>query len=152
MAQRIPPTKGPGCGSSSGAGFGSGSGRGSDPGSPSGSSPEPPPERVPPHHVLPAVPVAATPVPRAPGTSAPFSWQHGCQLLLLEAECVWWVLAELRFDAARCRYVEVRRARYRWSREATGALLSRALPAGDADVSHLATDLHAWVATHRSRG
>ena len=147
MAQRIPPTQGPGRGSSSG----SGSGRGPDPGSPAGASPEPTPERVPPHGVLPVVPVAATPVPRAPRTSAPFSWQHGCQLLLLQAECVWWVLAEFRFDAARCRYVEVRRARYRWSREATGALLSRALPAGDADVNHLATDLHAWVAAHRSR-
>lgn len=57
----------------------------------------------------------------------PFASQNGPQLLLLDLEAEGWVFAELRFDKADCRYAEVRRATYTWSREAIGALLSRAL-------------------------
>ena len=57
----------------------------------------------------------------------PFSSQNGNQLLLLDLEVEGWVFAELRFDPVDCRYAEVRRATYAWSREAVGALLSRAL-------------------------
>ena len=127
MAQRTPPTRGPG--------RGSGSGAAPDP------EPMPAPESVPTRRIAPMVPGTIV----APG-GAPFSWQHGCQLLLLEAAGrTGWVFAELRFDAVRCRYVEVRRARYRWAREAAGALLSRALAAGDATADDLATDLLAWL-------
>ena len=127
MAQRTPPTRGPGRGSGSDA------------------APDPDPMPL-------AQPVSAsgmTPVATGTGTVAdggvPFSWQHGPQLLLLEAGRTGWVLAELRFDAVRCRYVEVRRARYRWAREAAGALLSRALAAGDATADALATELLTWL-------
>ncbi len=57
----------------------------------------------------------------------PFSSQNGNQLLLLDLEPEGWVFAELRFDTVDCRYAEIRRATYAWSREAIGALLSRAL-------------------------
>lgn len=78
--------------------------------------------------------------------AVPFAWQHGSQLLLLEAGPRGWVMAELRFDPAGCHYVEVRRARYRWAREAAGALLSRALAAGDAIADRTAQDLQRWLA------
>ena len=80
--------------------------------------------------------------------SSPFAWQHGRRLFLLEPEPLGWVLAELRFDEVTCRYVELRRARYRWAREAAGALLSRALAAGDAATTHLAGDLASWVSVN----
>ena len=76
---------------------------------------------------------------------APFAWQHGSRLLLLEPGPLGWVLAELRFDGDACRYVEVQRARYRWAREATGALLSRVFAAGDPAVDRTAHDLQAWL-------
>lgn len=77
----------------------------------------------------------------------PFAWQHGSQLLLLEAGPRGWLMAELRFDPDGCHYVEVRRARYRWGREAAGALLSRALAAGDDAAERTAQDLQSWLAT-----
>ena len=79
----------------------------------------------------------------------PFAWQHGNRLFLLEAESRCWILAELRFDPAACHYVEVRRARYRWAREAGGSLLGRALAAGEAVAGGLAIDLAAWISRHR---
>ena len=83
--------------------------------------------------------------PRKGEGNAPFSWQHGSQLLLLEASHAGWIFAELHFDGMRCRYVEVRRAHYRWAREAAGALLSRALAAGDATADDLAKTLLSWL-------
>jgi len=76
---------------------------------------------------------------------APFAWQHGSRLLLLEARPLGWIMAELWFDPSRCHYVELRRTRYRWAREAAGALLSRALAAGDSGAERAARDLDAWL-------
>ena len=125
MAQRTPPTRGPGRGS--------------------GSDAAPDPDPMPVSRSVSASGVTPFPASAFPDGGAPFSWQHGSQLLLLEAGRIGWMLAELRFDAGRCRYVEVRRARYRWPREAAGALLSRALTAGDTTADELATDLLAWL-------
>lgn len=85
-------------------------------------------------------------------TEIPFAAQHGHQLLLLDEEPRGWVMAELQFDPARCRYVEVRRATYDSPREAAGALLSRALPAGEQAVERTAEHLHRWIVTHHSAG
>lgn len=76
---------------------------------------------------------------------APFACQNGDRLLLLESKSPGWVLAELRFDAGGCRYVEMRRARYRWAREAAGALLSRALAEGDEAAERADRDLRDWL-------
>lgn len=75
----------------------------------------------------------------------PFAWQHGNRLLLLEARPLGWIIAEMRFDATKCSYVEISRTRYRWAREATGSLLSRALAAGDGAAERAARDLDAWL-------
>ncbi len=85
------------------------------------------------------------PPPTALPGRAPFAWQHGNRLLLLEARPLGWIMAELRFDPGRCHYVEIRRTRYRWAREAAGALLSRALAAGDTAPERAARDLDAWL-------
>jgi len=82
--------------------------------------------------------------------STPFAAQHGRQLLLLDEERRGWVMAELHFDADRCRYVEIRRATYDSPREAAGALLSRALPAGDEAVERTAEHLLDWIGAHRA--
>ena len=82
---------------------------------------------------------------RAP---TPFVWQHGQRLLLLDDEPPGWVMAELRFDVERCRYIEVRRATYRWAREAVGAILSRALASGDEAIVDSARSLHQWLHKH----
>lgn len=76
---------------------------------------------------------------------APFSWQHDRSLWILDWEPDGWVLAELRFDAVACRYAEVRRASYRWPREAAGSLLGRALAAGAVEAVALAARLDAWL-------
>lgn len=65
-------------------------------------------------------------------TQHPFVFQRRHQLFLLDGGAGDWVLAELRFDLATCRYVEVRRASYHWPREALSSLLSRMLT-GDRD-------------------
>lgn len=80
----------------------------------------------------------------------PFAWQHDQRLLLLDEEPIGWVVAELRFDADRCRYVEEWRATYRWPREAVGVLLSRALPAGETAVARTSVDLFLWIAAHQA--
>lgn len=79
---------------------------------------------------------------------APFAWQYGDRLFLLEAGSRSWVLAELRFDPAGCHYAEIRRSRYRWAREAGGALLGRALGAGESVAGVLAADISRWIAEH----
>jgi hypothetical protein len=78
----------------------------------------------------------------------PFVWQHGTQLILLDDEPDGWVMAELRFDADLCRYVEVRRAVYEETREAIGAVLSRALSSGDHAAVDSALSLHTWSHTY----
>ena len=83
-------------------------------------------------------------VPPHPGR-VPFAWQHGSRLFLLEPGPIAWVLAELRFDPVACHYVEVRRARYRWAREAMGVLLSRVLAEGSAIADRTDRELRAWL-------
>jgi hypothetical protein len=96
-------------------------------------------------------PRAATPrlelsAPIHPG-SRPFAWQHGARLYLLVNQARGWVLAELEFLAAECRYVETRRTRYRWPREAIGVLLTRSLAADEETSRRLAKDVTDWLAT-----
>ena len=83
---------------------------------------------------------------RSASDPVPFAWQHGCRLLLLEGRPGRWVLAELRFDPTACHYVELRRAHFRWPREAAGALLSRVLAAGPAAAEATGRDLTTWLA------
>ena len=83
---------------------------------------------------------------RSESGPVPFAWQHGCRLLLLEGRPRRWVLAELQFDPTACHYIELRRAHFRWPREAAGALLSRALAAGPAAAESAATELATWLA------
>jgi hypothetical protein len=83
--------------------------------------------------------------PRAP---MPFVWQHGRQLILLDDDPEGWVMAELRFDDDLCRYVEIRRAVYPLTREAIGAVISRALSSGDHAAVDTALSLHEWLSTY----
>ena len=78
----------------------------------------------------------------------PFSSQNGHQLLLLDLDVEGWVFAELRFDNVDCRYAEVRRATYTWSREAIGALLSRALAVSDHALIDTVERLDAYTRRH----
>lgn len=78
----------------------------------------------------------------------PFSSQNGNQLLLLDLEAEGWVFAELRFDSADCRYAEVRRATYAWSREAVGALLSRALAVSESALIDTVERLDLYTRRH----
>jgi len=89
--------------------------------------------------------------PHRDADPAPFAWQHGHRLFLLERDRLAWVLAELRFDAESCHYLELHRARYRWPREAAGSLLGRALSAGNALADTLASDLTAWIDAHHGK-
>ena len=59
-----------------------------------------------------------------------------------------WVMAELRFDDDLCRYVEIRRAVYALTREAIGAVISRALASGDHAAVDTALSLHDWLSTY----
>jgi hypothetical protein len=112
-----------------------------------------PPASDPDHHPDRPRAAGSDPVrPRRPATNqllgywrGPFAWQHGNRLLLLEARPLSWILAELHFDPATCRYLELRRIRYRWAREATGALLSRVLATGETTAEQTARDLDAWL-------
>jgi len=104
--------------------------------------------------------IGSEPVPfalaEAPTTSCatPFIWQHGQQLLLLDHEPLGWILAELHFDSRLCHYVEIRRATYRWPREAAGSLLARLVSASTEEATGInlertAQDLLRWIASHR---
>ena len=79
---------------------------------------------------------------------APFVWQSGRRLLLLDEEFSQWVFAELEFDPSTCRYVEIRRGTYDMEREAIGVLLSRALASGTESVEESAASLNAWLLKH----
>jgi hypothetical protein len=78
----------------------------------------------------------------------PFSSQNGNQLLLLDLEDDGWVFAELRFDTVDCRYAEIRRATYTWSREAIGALLSRALSVSENALIDTVERLDEYTRSH----
>ena len=97
--------------------------------------------------------------PRRPSTLArdcarehhgPFAWQDGRRLWLLDGGAVDWVLAELLFDPDTCRYFEVRRSKYRWPREAAGALLGRSFAGGQRRAEDAARSLGEWVARTES--
>ena len=77
--------------------------------------------------------------------SVPFAWQDGRRLWILDGGEKNWVLAELLFDPQSCRYLEVRRASYRWPREAAGALLGRTFAGGRGQAEEAARGLTAWV-------
>jgi hypothetical protein len=79
----------------------------------------------------------------------PFVWQCGRRLLLLEREQGLWVLAELEFEPEICRYTELRRAFYRWEREAVGALLSRTIGYGEHAAVESAELLDVWMRHRR---
>lgn len=83
-------------------------------------------------------------------TTTPFAWQHERRLFLLEPDARGWILAELRFDDDGCRYVEIHRGFYRWTREAAGALLSRGLAAGEPTARQLASELTSWIDANRT--
>lgn len=87
-------------------------------------------------------------VPGDAGAPVPFAWQHDRRLILLDEEQRSWVMAELEFDPEVCRYVEVRRASYRWSREAIGAVVSRALASGPAAAVDSALAIDDWFARY----
>ncbi len=82
-------------------------------------------------------------------TLRPFVWQCGRRLLLLEREHGNWVLAELQFEPEICRYTELRRAFYRWEREAVGALLSRTIRYGEDAAAESAELLDVWIRRRR---
>lgn len=75
----------------------------------------------------------------------PFAWQDGRRLWILDGGEADWILAELLFDPRSCRYLEVRRAIYRWPREAAGALLGRTFVGGPRRAEEAARGLAAWV-------
>ena len=85
---------------------------------------------------------------RLPLSAVPFAWQQGRRLLLLDEERRGWTFAELRFDDGDCRYTEVRRATFRWPREAAGALLARGVAFGSESTERLANALDRWLAMH----
>lgn len=79
---------------------------------------------------------------------APFVYQSREKLFLLVGNAHGWLLAELRFDRRSCTYIESRRSKYAWPREALTALLSRIVTgtAQDADVlSRVSEDFRVWA-------
>lgn len=77
--------------------------------------------------------------------SMPFAWQHGQVLLMLDQQERGWTVAELRFEPERLRYIEVRRAFYRWPREAMGAVIARGVRCGETSMDRLAKSVDAWL-------
>lgn len=140
MAQRVPPARG------SDAGAGSGP----DPDRLGAFGPLPHPDITgAPGRMAALPPVPPLPASAAPPADAPFVCQHERRLLLLHEEPIGWVLAELRFDAARCRYLEVRRTVYHSPREAGGALLARLTGAGESVLARTAEGVLRWLTEHR---
>lgn len=79
----------------------------------------------------------------------PFVVQAGSALFMVASEATVWTLAELRFDSASCAYVEARRARFDWPREAFGAMLSRVAVSGEIEpglINRVTTDFSGWLA------
>jgi len=86
-----------------------------------------------------------------PQALAPFVVQQGTRLFMVVSEATAWVLAELQFDHDACMFLEARRVRYQWPREAYGALLSRIAVAEGVDaatIDETTLDFSAWLATH----
>lgn len=75
----------------------------------------------------------------------PFAWQHEREIFLLDRTERGWTVAELHFEYEGLHYLEVRRATYRWPREAAGALIARGLCFGQSPAEQLADDLDGWI-------
>ena len=75
----------------------------------------------------------------------PFAWQHEQYLLMLDQHDRGWTVAELRFEPERLHYVEVRRAFYRWPREAMGAVIARGVRCGESSMERLAKSVDTWL-------
>jgi hypothetical protein len=90
--------------------------------------------------------LGATPEVGVAGLRRPFAWQDGRRLWILDGGANAWVLAELLFEPAACRYLEVRRSSYRWPREAAGALLGRTFAGGASRAADAARGLSDWMA------
>lgn len=80
-----------------------------------------------------------------PRQQAPFAWQDGRRLWIMDGGGTDWVVAELLFEPEFCRYLEIRRASYRWPREAAGALLGRTLAGGQGRAEEAARGLREWT-------
>ena len=77
--------------------------------------------------------------------STPFTWQDGRRLWLLDGRPRNWVLAELVFDPASYRYLEVRRTTSRWPHDAAGALLGRTFGSDQGQAENAARGLVEWA-------
>jgi hypothetical protein len=96
------------------------------------------------------MPVADAYLPPAPDHPAPFAWQDGRRLWILDGGLDDWILAELIFEPRTCRYLEVRRSNYRWPREAAGAFLGRTFAGGQGRAEDAARGLKEWVSRSES--
>lgn len=79
----------------------------------------------------------------------PFVVQAGSALFMLASDATVWTLAELRFDAETCTFVEASRVRYDWPREAFGSMLSRVALSGEIEpelINRITTDFSTWLA------
>jgi len=80
----------------------------------------------------------------------PFVVQAGNCLFMLASEAPEWILAELRFDNASCTFIEARRMRYDWPREAFGSLLARVQGGNEIDrdlINRVTADFSRWLAS-----
>lgn len=94
--------------------------------------------------------VARADAASVPNERAPFVVQAGKMLFLMAEEREAWVLAELRFDPTTCTFVEDRRIRFQWPREAYGRFLSRAIVDDDVDLdeaNRVADAFTRWMAS-----
>lgn len=69
---------------------------------------------------------------------------------MLASEAPEWILAELRFDTTSCTFIEVRRMRYDWPREAFGSLLARVQGGNEIDrdlINRVTADFSRWLAS-----
>jgi hypothetical protein len=97
-----------------------------------------------------SIPLADAYAPHDPDRPAPFAWQDGRRLWILDGKPDDWVLAELVFEPQTCRYLEVRRSNYRWPREAAGVFLARTFAGGQRRAEDAARGLSEWVSRSES--
>ncbi len=80
-----------------------------------------------------------------PTRYAPFIWQSGSRLLIMDRMVFGWAIAEFAFNDRLGQYEVRREATYDSPREASGVLLATVI-AADSDVrDSLASRLSAWV-------
>jgi hypothetical protein len=80
-----------------------------------------------------------------PAHYAPFVWQVGSRLLLMDRDDQVWVVAELIFHARFGHYVERRRVAYDSAREAAGVLLATMITSDQTSQELLAAALEDWL-------